>query len=41
MSVMDKLKKNSKIKAAETLSDSKFFVEKELINTGVPWSTLP
>ena len=36
MSVMDKLKKNSKIKAAETLSDSKFFVEKELINTGVP-----
>ena len=36
MSVMDKLKKNSKIKAAETLSDSKFFVERPLIDTGVP-----
>lgn len=36
MSVMDKLKKNSKIKAAETLSQSKFFVERPLIDTGVP-----
>lgn len=36
MSIMDKLKKNSKIGTAETLSRSKFFGDKELIDTGVP-----
>jgi hypothetical protein len=33
---MDKLKKNSKIKTAQTLSSSKFFQEKALVNTDVP-----
>tara|TARA_B100000287_G_scaffold233633_1_gene219976 strand:+ start:9997 stop:11028 length:1032 start_codon:yes stop_codon:yes gene_type:complete len=33
---MDKLKKNSKIKETEILSDSKFFNEKDLIQTDVP-----
>jgi len=36
MSIMDKLKKNSKLKATEVLSESKFFNEKELISTHVP-----
>ena len=36
MSVMAKLKKNSKIKTAETLTDSKFFQDKALVNTDVP-----
>jgi len=36
MSIMDKLKKNSKIKETEILSDSKFFNEKDLIQTDVP-----
>jgi len=36
MSVMDKLKKNSKIKAASELSSSKFFVDQKLVDTGVP-----
>lgn len=36
MSVMDKLKKNSKIKTTEILSDSKFFTEKDMIPTDVP-----
>jgi RecA/RadA recombinase len=33
---MDKLKKNSKIKAASELSSSKFFQERKLVDTGVP-----
>ena len=33
---MDKLKKNSKVKTAATLSQSKFFQEKALVNTDVP-----
>ena len=33
---MDKLKKNSKLKATEILSESKFFNTKELIATDVP-----
>ena len=36
MSIMDKLKKNSKLKATEVLSESKFFNAKELIATDVP-----
>ena len=36
MSIMNKLKKNSKIAYTETLSSSKFFAEKKFINTGVP-----
>ena len=36
MSVMDKLKKNSKIKTSEVLSDSVFFSDKEMIPTEVP-----
>ena len=36
MSIMDKLKKNSKIKASETLSQSKFFGEKDQTTTPVP-----
>lgn len=36
MSIMDKLKKNSKIKAAEVLTDSKFFTEKDMVPTNVP-----
>src|SRR6056300_351072 len=36
MSVMDKLKKNSKIKTTEVLSNSKFFTEKEMTPTDVP-----
>lgn len=36
MSIMDKLKKNSKIQDTSVLSDSKFFGEKDLVNTGVP-----
>ena len=35
-SIMDKLKKNSKLKATEVLSESKFFNTKELIATDVP-----
>ena len=33
---MDKLKKNSKLKATEVLSESKFFTEKDMIPTNVP-----
>ena len=33
---MDKLKKNSKIKTTEVLSQSKFFTEKDMISTDVP-----
>jgi RecA/RadA recombinase len=33
---MDKLKKNTKIKTTEILSDSKFFTEKDMIPTDVP-----
>jgi RecA/RadA recombinase len=36
MSVMDKLRKNSKLKHTEVLSESKFFNEKEMISTAVP-----
>jgi len=36
MSIMDKLKKNSKIKETEILSESKFFNEKDMIPTDVP-----
>jgi len=36
MSIMDKLKKNSKIKTTEVLADSKFFTEKDMIPTDVP-----
>ena len=33
---MDKLKKNSKLKATEVLSKSKFFNEKDMVPTDVP-----
>ena len=33
---MDKLKKNSKIKTTEVLSESKFFTEKDMVPTNVP-----
>ena len=36
MSIMSKLKKNSKIKTSEVLAESKFFTEKEFISTSVP-----
>ena len=36
MSIMDKLKKNSKIKTTEVLSDSKFFTEQDMVPTSVP-----
>lgn len=36
MSIMDKLKKNSKLKATEVLSESKFFNDKEMVSTSVP-----
>lgn len=36
MSIMDKLKKNSKIKTTEVLSSSKFFNEKDVTTTDVP-----
>lgn len=36
MSIMDKLKKNSKIKETSVLSDSKFFTEKDMVPTDVP-----
>jgi len=36
MSIMDKLKKNSKIKTTEVLSDSMFFTEKDMTPTDVP-----
>ena len=36
MSIMDKLKKNSKVKTSEVLADSKFFNEKDLISTDTP-----
>ena len=36
MSVMDKLKKNSKIKTTEVLDKSVFFTEKEMVPTEVP-----
>ena len=35
-SIMDKLKKNSKIKTTEVLSESKFFTEKDMVPTSVP-----
>ena len=35
-SIMDKLKKNSKIKSTEILSESKFFMEKDMVPTNVP-----
>ena len=36
MSIMDKLKKNSKIQFTETLADSEFFNDKEITPTSVP-----
>lgn len=36
MSIMDKLKKNSKLKHTEVLSESKFFNQKEMTPTDVP-----
>jgi RecA/RadA recombinase len=36
MSIMDKLKKNSKIKSTDILSESKFFTEKDMTPTSVP-----
>ena len=36
MSIMDKLKTNSKVKTTEVLADSKFFTEKDMIATDVP-----
>ena len=36
MSIMDKLKKNSKLKHTEVLSESKFFNEKDMVPTRVP-----
>lgn len=36
MSIMDKLKKNSKVKFTEVLSDSKFFNQKDMVKTMVP-----
>ena len=36
MSVMDKLKKNSKLKNTEVLSKSKFFTDKDMVATNVP-----
>ncbi len=33
---MDKLRKNSKIKTTEVLSESKFFTEKDMVSTDVP-----
>jgi len=40
MSIMDKLKKNSKVKSSEVLADSKFFNEKDLISTDTPMINL-
>lgn len=36
MSIMDKLKKNSKVKHTSVLSESKFFNEKDMVPTDVP-----
>ena len=36
MSIMDKLKKNSKVKDTSVLSESKFFNEKDMVQTEVP-----
>lgn len=36
MSIMDKLKKNSKVKDVSVLSESKFFTEKDMVTTDVP-----
>lgn len=35
-SIMDRLKKNSKLKNSATLSESKFFTQRKLVDTGVP-----
>ena len=36
MSIMDKLKKNSKVDYTSVLADSKFFNEKDMVPTDVP-----
>ena len=36
MSIMDKLKKNSKLSHTEVLAESKFFTEKDMVSTDVP-----
>ena len=41
MSVLDKLKKNTTIKESEILSDSKFFNQKDFIQTTVPALNVP
>src|SRR6056300_998228 len=40
MSIMDKLKKNSKVKETSILADSKFFTEKDMVKTEVPMINL-
>ena len=35
-SIMDKLKKNTTVKSSSIVADSKFFGQKDLVNTGVP-----
>ena len=40
MSIMDKLKKNSKVKETAILADSKFFNEKDMVPTDVPPETI-
>ena len=39
MSIMNKLKKNSKIAGTEILGQSKFFNEKDMVSTSVPMVT--
>ena len=39
-SIMDKLKKNSKVKETSILSDSKFFTDKDMVPTDVPMINL-
>ena len=39
-SIMDKLRKNTKIKETSVLSDSKFFTEKDMVQTEVPMINL-
>ena len=36
MSIMNKLKQNSKVKTSEVLSESKFFTEVDMIKTDFP-----
>ena len=36
MSIMDKLKKNTKLKTTEVLSESDFLTNKQMVSTSVP-----